>query len=250
MFKDLTPVERYGRVFLKRDDLYQLADVPVCGGKVRAIYALAQGARYLVSFGSRYSPHVHRVAAVAAFLDIPCRLHIASGANTPSVQAAEDLRAQIIRYRAGYLSVLQARAREDAHASSSTLIPFGVVCQEAANQVSAQTANLPTDMQRLVIAVGSGITLAGILQGLREYCRATPVLGVCVGKDPTPILDTYAPIGWRHQVELVHSPLKFEEHAKKTQLADITLDPVYEAKCLPYLQPGDLLWVIGLRAGA
>jgi len=27
------------------------------------------------------------------------------------------------------------------------------------------------------------------------------------------------------------------------------LDPIFEAKCLPFLQPGDLFWVVGIRQG-
>ena len=30
----------------------------------------------------------------------------------------------------------------------------------------------------------------------------------------------------------------------------LVLDPVYEAKCLPYLEPGDVLWTVGVRASA
>jgi 1-aminocyclopropane-1-carboxylate deaminase/D-cysteine desulfhydrase-like pyridoxal-dependent ACC family enzyme len=241
----LTPIEQRAGIYLKRDDLYHLPGIPIGGAKVRAIYALAQAAHGLISFGSRQSDHIYRVAAVAAYLTIPCRLHLAGGTPTPSVQAAIDLGSQMVSYKAGYLSVLQARAREDAQTSGWTLIPFGVICQEAVNQVAAQTANLPADIRRLVVAVGSGISLAGILQGLHAQGRATPVLGILVGKDPIQTLKKYAPPEWPQQVELIHSPFSYEKEAPKTELAGLRLNPIYEAKCLPYLRSGDLFWIIG-----
>lgn len=243
---DLTPVMEHGGYLVKRDDLFQIAGVR--GGKVRTVWALAQGAKGLVTSGSRHSPHVHRVAAVAQRLGIPCRIHIATGENTPDVQGAEDAGAEIIRHTAGYLNVLNARAREDAEESGYTLIPFGVVCDEAVRQIKHQTLNLPQEMKRLVVAVGSGVSLSGILHGLKEQGRDVPILGVSVGKDPVEVLDQYAPKDWRKTVTLVKSPLKFEEHPKETYLGDIPLDPTYEAKCLPYLQEGDVLWSIGVRA--
>ena len=51
-----TPVQQVGQLWLKRDDLYSVAGV--AGGKVRSCWALAQGARGLVTAGSRASPQV------------------------------------------------------------------------------------------------------------------------------------------------------------------------------------------------
>jgi hypothetical protein len=69
---------------------------------------------------------------------------------------------------------------------------------------------------------------------------------VSVGADPADRLDAYAP-GWRDRVTLVHSELDYHGHAPATRLGDLELDPVYEAKCLPFLEDGDLLWVVGRR---
>jgi hypothetical protein len=42
--------------------------------------------------------------------------------------------------------------------------------------------------------------------------------------------------------------LDYHQHAPVAALGGLELDPVYEAKCLPFLRPGDLLWVVGRRA--
>jgi hypothetical protein len=66
-----------------------------------------------------------------------------------------------------------------------------------------------------------------------------------VGKDPTKRLDKWAPSDWRDRCQLVRSKLDFDKPAPDVRLGDVELDPIFEAKCLPFLEPGDLFWVVG-----
>jgi 1-aminocyclopropane-1-carboxylate deaminase/D-cysteine desulfhydrase-like pyridoxal-dependent ACC family enzyme len=91
------------------------------------------------------------------------------------------------------------------------------------------------------------MSLAGIVVGLQSTGRDTPVLGVRVGADPTKRLNTYAP-GWRKHATLTPSGTDYHTRADHTRLGQLLLDPIYEAKCLPHLQPGDLLWTVGIRS--
>ncbi|KKK60758.1 hypothetical protein LCGC14_3021180, partial [marine sediment metagenome] len=34
------------------------------------------------------------------------------------------------------------------------------------------------------------------------------------------------------------------------KIGGIKLDAVYEAKCIPFLEPGDLFWIVGIRRTA
>jgi ParB-like chromosome segregation protein Spo0J/DNA modification methylase len=241
----LTPVEEHGGHMVKRDDLFGIAGAR--GGKVRTCWALAQGAPGLVTAGSRSSPQVNIVARIAAELGIPCRVQTPSGALGPEVTGAQDAGAEVVQHKPGYNTVIVARARKDAAATGWTEIPFGMECQEAVDQTRQQVRNLPAQVSRLVVPVGSGMSLAGILHGLRDAQRTLPVLGVQVGADPTKRLDRFAPEGWRDMVELVEAGLAYEQRAPVDRLGDLALDPIYEAKCLPFLQAGDLLWVVGIR---
>lgn len=246
---DLTPVEEYGGHPVKRDDLFRVGDS--AGGKVRTCLTLASrpGLTGLVTAGSRQSPQVNIVATIARRLGLPCRVHVpeAKGPLTPELAAAQDAGAEIVQHRPGYNNVIIARAREDAAERGWAEIPFGMECPEAVEATAAQAANIPSDTRRVVVPVGSGMTLAGVLTGLeREGLTHIPVLGVVVGADPADRLETYAP-GWRDRATLVHSDLDYHDHAPVTRLGDLDLDPVYEAKCLPFLEDGDLLWVVGRR---
>ena len=248
---DVTPVEEHGGYLVKRDDLFAVGGS--AGGKARTCLALAAAGAPagLVTAGSRQSPQANIVAAVAAQLGVRCRVHVpaAAGPLTPELAAAAGHGAEIVEHRPGHNSVIIARARDDAAARGWLDIPFGMECAEAVRQTAGQVASLPADVTRIVVPVGSGMSLAGILAGLAQAGRDTPVLGVVVGADPARRLGKWAP-GWRGRVQLVKAQQGYHDHAAGTRLGELELDPVYEAKCLPFLRPGDLLWVVGRRETA
>lgn len=243
---DLTPVESHGGYYVKRDDLFCVAGQR--GGKVRTCWGLAQGAKGLVTAGSRQSPQVNIVAHIARRLGIPCQVHVPSGGLTPELVAAKDAGAEIVQHKAGYNSVIVARCREAAERLGWREIPFGMECEEAVLATSKQVANIPEGVSRLVVPVGSGMSLSGILRGLQEAGRDLPVLGISVGADPSKRLDKWAPAGWRSRVELVRSDLDYHDAVHGARLGGLLLDPIYEAKCLPFLRDGDCLWVVGRRS--
>lgn len=244
----LTPVERHGNIWIKRDDRFVLAGQ--AGGKVRTCWAMATapGAAGLVTASARTSPQQLIVASIAERLGLPCRLHVpASKAYSDTLVKAVALGAEIIEHRPGYNSVIVARAKLDAVAQDWTYIPFGMECQEAVRQTSSQVQNIPQGPQRIVMPVGSGMSLAGVLTGMVAAGIDLPVLGVVVGAEPTRRLDTYAPWNWRELVELVPAGMDYHTPAPVTVLGHLGLDSYYEAKCLPHLRPGDLFWVVGNR---
>lgn len=260
--KGLTPVQKKGEYWVKRDDLFEIAGVR--GGKVRTCYALSEGATGLVTAGSRASPQVNIVAQIAKSLGIPCRVHLPEGELSPEVQLAKDAGAEIRQHRAGYNSVIISRAKADAEKMGWREIPFGMECTEAVFQTMRQVANVPTDAKRLVVPVGSGMSLSGILTGLEANGLDLPVLGVKVGADPTKRIRSYGPKepgfmdlpGTESNLDrlidtgkltLVNAGMDYHKPAPITKWQGISLDPIYEAKCLPFLQPDDLFWIIGIR---
>lgn len=242
-----TPIERHGDIWLKRDDLFEVAGVP--GGKVRTCWHLAQGAPGLITAGSRSSPQVNIVAHIARKLGVPCRVHVPSGELKPELLAAQAAGAEIVQHRPGYNSVIVARAREDAQRTGWREIPFGMECEEAVRQTAGQVRDIPAGVRRIVVPVGSGMSYCGILHGLQEHRMRLPTLGVMVGADPRKRLERFAPVfptSWPHLV-----PAGVDYHAAVNErIGDVVLDPHYEAKCARFLEPGDLLWVVGIRQTA
>lgn len=246
----LTPWEQHADIWVKRDDLFE--DRGVRGGKGRTLLTLARGATGLVAAGSRQSTQINRVAQAARALGLPCQIHLPASREPDSLEIteAEQAGAILIRDRPGYLKVMTARARSAARERGWRYVPFGMECPEAIAETRAQVPGMPDGIRRLVIPVGGGMTLAGVLWGLEDIGRMVPVLGVMVGADPTVRLDVHAPPFWRADVQLVASGLPYSKSAPARMLGGLALDPIYEAKCLPFLQPGDGLWVVDCRLTA
>ena len=237
------------KIFLKRDDAFKIGSI--CGGKTRVCYFLSQNSKGLVTAGSRHSPQINIVAQIAKLLKIPCNAHCPNGALGEELLCAQNAGAQIFQHRAGYNSVIIKRAKDNAIANNFTYIPFGMECQEAVEQTRKQVANLPKECKRIVVTVGSGMSLAGILWGLKDFKLNIPVLGIVVGASPIKRLNKYAPKDWEKNCVLVKSKLEYDEHSKNCSLElpnkKLYFDSIYEAKCLPYLENNDCFWVIGIR---
>lgn len=241
----LPQVETFGDVFAARGDKWRIGKA--IGGKARTCWHLAQGARGLITAGSRSSPQANIVAQVAKELGIPCRVHTPQGELSAELIMAQEAGAEIVQHKAGYNSVIVARARDDAEKTGWTEIPFGMECEEAINQTAPQVACIPESAKRIVVPVGSGMSLAGILQGVLAAGVNIPILGVSVGADPSKRLDKYAPLGWQQMVQLVQAGSDYGKPAAP-EWRGILLDPFYEAKAAQFLQSGDLLWIVGIRA--
>lgn len=191
------------------------------------------------------------VAHVARRLGVPCRVHVPSGDLTPELREAQAAGAEVVQHRPGHNSVIIARARADAKERGWVEIPFGMECAGAVEATRAQVANLPDGCKRLVVPVGSGMTLAGVLWGLLDETIDVPVIGVVVGADPRKRLGKYAPPGWEDRVTLVPAGVPYDARVPAAVAGphgQVHLDSVYEAKCLRFLQPDDCLWCVGVRS--
>jgi len=247
----ITPIEYHGGYAVKRDDLFSIGGSR--GGKVRSCLALIRraGATGVTTAGSRHSPQVNIVATIAAHLGLPCRVHVPAGDMTPELIAAREAGAEVVQHTPGHNTVIIKRSADDAAERGWLNIPFGMECQHAVDQTAAQVTNLDgIEGDRLVVPVGSGMTLAGILTGLATHGIDLPVTGIVVGADPEARLDRYAPPNWRTMVDLVRTPMAYGDAYPEPVLDGLPLDPIYEAKCMPYLRSGDILWVVGRRQTA
>lgn len=246
---DLTPVEEYDGIWVKREDLWTRGGAS--GGKSRAMFTATEGAAGLITAGSRNSAQIERGALVARALGVPARIHTGHGRDTPEIATCRAAGATVLQAKPARLTVIRARFRDDVDAHPGwASFPFGMDSEVYLRQVARQVENVPAGVSRVVVPYGSGMTLAGVLRGLAAHGRqGLPVLAVSVGQGSHDYLDRYAP-GWRARVDVVEHPSEYSVHARVTRWRGVQLDPVYEAKCVDYLRPGDLLWTVGLRTSA
>lgn len=241
----LTPIEQHGGYLVKRDDLAN--ERGVLGGKARTLgvicrYIAANGIKGLTVYAARNSVTPATIGAVCYTYGVAACVHTAA-AKAPFSTAYQDAirnGVRVVEHAPGYMSVLAARARDQALADGYLAVALGLDFPPAILETAKQVANIPEGVRRIVTTVGSGHMLEGIVRGLEDAGRMIPILGVCIGKLPDCIVNMETPL----HIELVEPALAFSKSCKNTKLGELELNPYYEAKCLPYLQPGDLFWVV------
>ena len=248
----LTPVEYYEKegIWLKRDDLFEVHGVH--GGKARSAYQvilelLEKGYDTIVTAGSRQSPQCEIVSYICEGLGVNCVLFMPFGGDTSVISHIKDNQhTRIERVRPGYNNIIVARAKEYAQNRGCGYVPFGMECAKNVEVTSEQVKNIPEEVKRIVIPVGSGMSFSSIISGMTKYGVNKPVLGVRVGKDPSKIINEYA-FGLEFvDYEIVTSGVDYHT-AVEEYVGDYQLDPIYEGKCREFLQSGDMLWVVGRR---
>lgn len=246
----ITPIEKRDGIYFKRDDKFMINNSN--GGKTRTCYALIKQSNKsgVVTAGSRKSPQIGIVAKIAKQLNKESFAHCPQGKMSDVlIEARDQYGINITQEKAGYNTVIMKRAKDAAEKNDLTLIPFGMECWEAINQTRNQVKNIPDDCKRVVAPVGSGMSFSGILHGLKDLGLDIPVLGLVVGADPSKRLDKYAPEGWRDNpnIKLVNVGVDYHTEIKDNCFKGIYLDPIYEAKCIKFIKPGDLFWIVGNR---
>lgn len=167
------------RLFCKRDD--QLHPL-LSGNKWRKLkyslrHAQQTGARSLLSFGGAYSNHLHALAAAGALLGFQTTGIVRGSISDATNPTLADLRrfgmtlhaVSREQYRLRHQPEVQQQLAATYHADC--IIPEGGTCPRALTGVSEIVDELPTNMDIIVTAVGSGGTLAGLLLALKPHQR-------------------------------------------------------------------------------
>ncbi len=196
-----TPVERAPRLaaalglqelWIKRDDLTGLGGG---GNKVRKLQytcaeALAAGATTLITTGAPQSNHARLTAAAAARLGLRCVLVLAG--DEPAARRGNlvlDRLAGAEVVWAGGQPLEKVAAAEAGQRAGSHVIPFGGSSRSSvggyADCARELVAQVP-EFDRVVVAVGSGGTMAGLVAELGAH----RVLGVDTGA----VADPYAAV--------------------------------------------------------
>ncbi len=188
------------RLFAKRDDASGLA---FGGNKVRKLEflvgeALAAGVDTLITTGGVQSNHARQTAAAAAKLGLRCELVLPRmvagrdpayetsgnrllvewlGARVPIVDRPADVAPAVGRL----MDEANARGGKAAFVSLGGSSPTGCFgYARAALELAAQLARERLRLDAIVLAVSTGGTLAGLLDGLDALGLAIPVIGIGV----------------------------------------------------------------------
>jgi 1-aminocyclopropane-1-carboxylate deaminase/D-cysteine desulfhydrase-like pyridoxal-dependent ACC family enzyme len=268
----LTPWELRSGMWYKREDLHRNA-YGVNGAKYRACRHLIStavaelGVDAIVSAQSVRSPQAAITATLAEEMGLEC--YIVLGASKPetavkhrSVEIAVEAGAMLdTTPRIAYNTVIQPYAGRLAESLGAYQVPYAISPPENASEEAVeaflrvgaqQAANIPSELETLVIAFGSGNTTAGMMYGLSRFAPHKPKRVVLVGVGPDRTmwmkrrLEMVGAQEILNEVELVHLPLHgwFAEYADlmPETLDGIVLHPTYEGKVARYLNELEPEW--------
>jgi D-cysteine desulfhydrase len=188
-------------ILAKRDDL---AGFAIAGAKARALehligHALAEGFDAIVTGGAAGSNFCQGAAVAASMAGLDCHLLMAGepggpqGPSTPNLALAQACGARV-HWTGGPREQVDDEIRAQAaeltrHGRPALAVPRGgadpVGCRgfmQAADELSEQLAALGHTEVRVVLAVGSGGSVAGLLVGIARRRLPWTVTGVSVSR--------------------------------------------------------------------
>ena len=268
---DLTPVENRGGIWYKREDLFRFGN-GVNGSKLRACHYLISkalwwgGATTVVSAASVLSPQSAMAATVANRLGMESVTVV--GGTTPekavrhkSIALAEAEGSVLTSAPVGYNPALQAAGARIAKATpGGWQLPYGITTPPDASPAdvsafvevgAAQVANLPGEVETIVLPFGSGNTAMGVLYGLltgADRPGLKRVVLMTIGPDRrTWLEDRLRSLGCDLRdlpVEQLHLHPNFAKYGDRMPetLDGIVLHPTYEGKVARYLNLVEPRW--------
>jgi 1-aminocyclopropane-1-carboxylate deaminase/D-cysteine desulfhydrase-like pyridoxal-dependent ACC family enzyme len=200
VYLEHTPVETWqvaGQpVFVKREDLFAGPPAPPLG-KLRGVQAILSkirrdGKTIVGCFQATRSRIGHALAAACANMGgFECIVAYGAFPNIPpppSALEAERLGARLLPIRNNFLTICHRQAQKHVEAEGGWMFPFGGELDEGIRAVASEAASLPPSMVErgtIVVPCGSGVTLAGVVRGLRG--NPARIIGVSSGRGPESI---------------------------------------------------------------
>ena len=268
---EYTPVELVDNIWFKREDKYApYGDDFISGGKIRQCRDLVErNLDYIHEFcdstiataASIHSPQSPIVARVAKEFDLHCIIGFGNttieGAlkNIP-MQWCHELGAELVvlSESQGFNNVLYANLKRLEKERPFFPILFGYAAQthreSIVGRIAEQVQNIPPEVSCVYVPVGSGVTLAGVLEGKRKYDSSFSVVGLQpFGYDRTKSVSTICEgMSWEYDYEFRKGKYPYAKLHSRS-IMDIELDMIYESKSFDMVEwkkdGSELFWIIG-----
>lgn len=269
----LTPVEKRGGIYFKRDDLFApFGNGNVNGGKLRQAFFIIEkkikenNIKGVISGSSIHSPQSPIISSVAKYYNID-NIIIYGGVDQenlfkkpmPLLCLKND--AKFVFVNSGRHSVIYNKAKKIQEENGYFIIEYGMNSKDNPYEFfesnAYQVKNIPDNLDDLVVTCGSGITTAGILYGIKKYKKNIKNINI-VGVAPNRIekinkrlkfLNTNIDYNY---IDLFSSRGFLYEKQIKTKYYLIDFHPNYESKVflwtmknLEIKNKNVLFWIIG-----
>ena len=217
----------YDGILVVRDDLLP------GGTKARFLPVLFEDADEVVYASAAEGGAQTALATVAAQLGRRATIFVAKRAQPhPRALMAKRLGATIMQVSPGYLSTVQARAREYSRQVGAKLAPFGIDMPEAIEAVAAAARSIGIEPDEVWCASGSGVLARALAKAWPNARRHVVQVGRALSADEIAGATIYI------------YPLPFGREAKAKP--PFPSDPHYDAKaweqCIARKGPGRVLF--------
>jgi hypothetical protein len=260
-----TPIELYvvkgHDIYIKREDLYGNYPAP-CLGKLRGLKIVLErinesGVKLVGCWDTRISKLGQGVAVLSS--RIPGMGSIISyptkkGEQIPeAIKIAQSHGAEIYTVRGNHVSICYSQVKKYVEDKNGVMLPFGLECADSVKAIACEAGNIPQECIEngtLILSCGSGVTLAGILSGLRY--EPSKVIGISSGRSIEKIkgcIGRYIKV-IPDFVEIIKPIYPYYEQL--TYECPFPCDPYYDLKAWKYLidnietiQKPIIFWNIG-----
>jgi hypothetical protein len=165
-------VIEYDGVLVVRDDLFP------GGTKARFLPSLFDGVEEVVYASPAEGGAQTALATVASQIGKRATIFVAQRAQPhPRTLMAKRLGAKIVQVSPGYLSAVQARAREYSREVGARLAPFGVDTPEAIESIAAAARSISVQPDEVWCASGSGVLARGLARAWPKAKRHVVQVG-------------------------------------------------------------------------
>lgn len=243
-----TPIEKHflGRklVYVKRDDLYGVMPAPQLG-KLRGLRVLLNnlkmnGTTLVGCWDTRVSYLGQGVAAMCkemkgihAIISYPKLKNLEP---PQSIRISESLDAEIFPIRGNHVSICYSQVKKYVEKRGGFMLPFGLECIESVKAIANEARTIPSKVIEggtLVVCCGSGVTLAGILTGLKY--KPKKAVGISSGRSVAKIIACLKKYDIKPSRDLIIVPSGMPYYEAPSITAPFPSHPNYDLKAWKYL---------------
>ena len=256
-FHDITPIEEYRidsyPVLVKREDMFGSLPAPplakLRGASKLLLRLKREGITRVAIFDTRVSKSGLGVAYICRELGMDTLVGFPRGKyfDTKNEEALQSLGAETLPIKAALNSISYREFRDKAISRGYYILPQGLVCQEAVEEVSKVAATLP-EVATVVVCTGTGTIATGIALG----CNAK-IIGISCGMNISKQYARMRQLCWPRalpDIELLDSGYSYYDKGEVEP--PFPSHPYYDYKAwewlyknISYLKQPVLLWNIG-----
>lgn len=267
---EITPIRLENGYLIKHDDEFDLGGIK--GGKVRQCAKLVyDNLDYiktdcnggLITAAGLPSPQCAIVAAVAKYFELKCIVTIPlySDGMEDYGRINSSLAQQLgaIVYGTGNPNTAgpEKDAKELVKQFEYFQIKFGMNGKSVTDTISHQVQNIPDTVENIVSIAGSGLSILGVMKGLRKYNKKVKNIYVIslsgyFEQNKKQWYDTIDEIEkWDGNLNLIKSIIPYQKYYKINDSFDFDL--TYESKAYQWMidniPPSDktLFWIVGKK---